>query len=87
MNRLALFCGLGFAASFASAASATATKPPASPDKPVSFVNDVLPVLGKAGCNAGTCHAKADGKGGFKLSVFAYDPRADFYNITRAARG
>ncbi|MBM3877319.1 MAG: DUF1553 domain-containing protein [Verrucomicrobia bacterium] len=87
MNRLALFCGLGFAASFASAASAIAAKAPASPDAQVSFVNDVLPVLSKAGCNAGTCHAKADGKGGFKLSVFAYDPRADFYNITRAARG
>ena len=47
----------------------------------------MLPVLSKAGCNAGTCHAKPEGRGGFKLSVFAYDPRSDFYNITRAARG
>ena len=26
---------------------------------PVSFVNDVVPVLTKAGCNSGPCHAKA----------------------------
>lgn len=27
--------------------------------EPVSFVRDVLPILGKSGCNAGACHAKA----------------------------
>lgn len=27
----------------------------------ISFVNDVLPVLSKAGCNAGSCHAKPEG--------------------------
>ncbi len=32
---------------------------------PVSFVNDVLPVLSKIGCNAGTCHGSASGKGGW----------------------
>ncbi len=35
-------------------------------DRPVSFVNDVIPVMTKAGCNIGACHAKANGgKNGF----------------------
>ncbi len=54
---------------------------------PVSFVRDVLPALSKAGCNAGACHAKADGQNGFKLSVFTYDPNADHAEIVKDARG
>lgn len=53
----------------------------------VSFVNDVLPILSKAGCNAGSCHAKSDGQNGFKLTIFAYDPRADHHSIIKGARG
>ena len=52
-----------------------------------SFVRDVLPVLGKAGCNAGACHGRADGQNGFRLSVFSYDPKSDFHSIVSAARG
>jgi hypothetical protein len=58
----------------------------ASADAP-SFVNDVLPVLSKAGCNSGACHAKPAGQSGFKLSVFAYDPKADYRAIVREVRG
>jgi len=54
---------------------------------PVSFVNDVLPILSKAGCNAGQCHAKPEGQNGFKLSVFAYDPKSDYREIVKDARG
>ena len=54
---------------------------------PASFVRDILPVLSKAGCNAGSCHAKPEGQNGFKLSVFSYDPRADFSAIVKDARG
>lgn len=53
----------------------------------LSFVNDVLPILSKAGCNLGSCHAKADGQNGFKLTIFAYDPRADYLEIVKDARG
>ncbi len=53
----------------------------------LSFRNDVLPVLGKAGCANGACHAKAGGQNGFQLSVFAYDPSADYREIVRGARG
>ena len=52
-----------------------------------SFVNDVLPVMAKAGCMAGSCHAKPEGQNGFKLSVFSYDPKADYREITKEARG
>ncbi|MDB5304409.1 MAG: Protein of unknown function (DUF1553)/Protein of unknown function [Phycisphaerales bacterium] len=53
----------------------------------ISFVNDVLPVLSRAGCNAGACHAKPDGQNGFKLSVFAFDPRSDYRAIVAGDRG
>jgi hypothetical protein len=49
----------------------------------VRFSEQVLPIISKAGCNAGACHGSQFGKGGFKLSVFAFDPAADHYNITR----
>ena len=52
-----------------------------------SFRNHVLPVLAKQGCNMGACHGALAGKGGFRLSLRGYDPKADHYTITREARG
>jgi hypothetical protein len=49
----------------------------------INFVEQVLPVLSKAGCNAGACHASQHGKGGFTLSVMGYDPPADHKAIVR----
>lgn len=40
----------------------------------IKFVKDVAPILSKAGCNMGACHASQYGKGGFKLSVFGFEP-------------
>ncbi|MEE8170627.1 MAG: DUF1549 domain-containing protein, partial [Phycisphaerae bacterium] len=48
-----------------------------------SFRNDVEPVLMKAGCNAGSCHGNARGQDGFRLSLFGFDPRMDYLNLTR----
>jgi hypothetical protein len=45
---------------------------------PVSFTRDVMPVLSKSGCNAGTCHGAQAGKNGFKLSLRGYDPNYDY---------
>ncbi|PAW64713.1 MAG: hypothetical protein B9S36_01960 [Verrucomicrobiia bacterium Tous-C2TDCM] len=53
----------------------------------VSFENDVLPVLTRAGCMAGSCHAKADGQNGFQLSIFSFDPDSDYREIVYDARG
>ena len=57
-----------------------------SPD-PVSFRNEVAPILTKAHCNSGGCHGKAEGQNGFQLSIFGFDPDADFAAITKEARG
>ncbi|HEV3385651.1 MAG TPA: DUF1549 domain-containing protein [Gemmata sp.] len=51
------------------------------------FENDILPILGRYGCNSSGCHGKAEGQGGFKLSVFASDPEADFSALTKEGRG
>jgi len=54
---------------------------------PVSFRNQVIPVLTKAGCNSGACHGAAAGKNGFGLTLRGYDPLADYDTITRQASG
>ena len=52
-----------------------------------SFTGDVLPVLGRAGCAGGSCHAKPKGQNGFSLSVFSFDPAADFREVVKDERG
>lgn len=54
---------------------------------PVSFEQQVIPLLTKAGCNSGGCHGKAEGQNGFKLSVFGFDPEADRVAIVAEGRG
>ena len=49
----------------------------------VTFRNHIMPVLAKAGCNAGACHGNLNGKGGFKLTLRGQDPAIDFTTITR----
>ena len=58
------------------------------PERQVSLVNDVVPVLTKAGCNAGTCHAKAgNGQNGFQLSLLGFEPKEDFEHLLKEGRG
>jgi len=47
------------------------------------YSRDIAPVLSKAGCNMGACHAQQYGQGGFKVSVFGSDQRADRASIVR----
>ena len=51
---------------------------------PVSFATQVMPILSRAGCNGGGCHGKAEGKNGFKLSIFGFDPAG---GLRRRSRG
>jgi hypothetical protein len=74
-----LACALLLAGSEA----AVAGSPPAA----VSFELDVLPVLTKAGCNAGACHGKARGQNGFQLSLLGFDRDFDYTAIVEEARG
>ncbi len=53
----------------------------------VHFSGDITPVFTKLGCNSGGCHGKQSGQGGFKLSVFGFDPVADFAAILKEGRG
>ncbi|MBC7856942.1 MAG: DUF1553 domain-containing protein [Pirellulaceae bacterium] len=55
--------------------------------EPPRFETDVLPLLTKAGCNAGACHGAAAGRGGLKLSLFAGNPAADYDSLVRELEG
>ncbi len=54
---------------------------------PVSFRNEVMAVLSRAGCNAGACHGNLNGKNGFKLSLRGENPDFDLIAITRHTQG
>ena len=49
----------------------------------VDFDYSVGPILSKAGCNMGACHASQHGKGGFILSVFGFDSKIDYHGIVK----
>lgn len=54
----------------------------------VSFVNDIIPILTKSGCNTGSCHAKAGGgQNGFQLSVLGFEPMEDYESLVKEAHG
>ncbi|MEM7014469.1 MAG: DUF1549 domain-containing protein, partial [Verrucomicrobiota bacterium] len=55
--------------------------------QPISFANDVVPILTRNHCNAGACHAKATGQNGFQLSLLGYDPASDYDFLVRKSRG
>lgn len=52
---------------------------------PVSFQYGALVALTKQGCNSGACHGSPSGKGGFRLSLRAYDPVLDTETLIREA--
>ncbi|MEY5011502.1 MAG: hypothetical protein RLZZ253_2641, partial [Verrucomicrobiota bacterium] len=60
---------------------------PATEPEPWNFRRQILPILSKANCNGGGCHGALAGKGGFRLSLSAYDPESDYLNLTRDAAG
>ncbi len=53
----------------------------------VDFLQDVAPALSRYGCNGSSCHGKAEGQNGFKLSVFGSDLDADYAAIVHHSRG
>ncbi len=54
----------------------------AQPD-PVLFKFETMAVFTKQGCAAGSCHGSPQGKAGFSLSLFGYDPTIDRRSLTR----
>jgi hypothetical protein len=59
----------------------------ADPTRTPSFENDIEPLLARFSCNTSGCHGKAEGQNGFKLSVFGFDPDADYRAIVSEGRG
>jgi hypothetical protein len=55
----------------------------APPVRQVSLIEDVIPVLTKAGCNQGACHGGQFGQGSFKLSLLGFAPEQDHLSIAR----
>src|SRR5438552_929264 len=49
----------------------------------VDFERHIMGILGRTGCAGGSCHGSFQGKGGFRLSLFGYDPDKDYVAITR----
>src|SRR4051812_35226989 len=60
----------------------------AEAERSLTFVNDISPILTKAGCNAGACHAKAGmGQRGFRLSLLGFEPDEDYEHIVKEGKG
>jgi len=55
--------------------------------EPISFGDEVVPILAKAGCSSGGCHGKAEGQNGFRLSIFGSDSQFDFDALVKQGRG
>lgn len=53
----------------------------------VSFREEVMALLSRAGCNQGVCHGNMNGKGGFKLSLRSEDSEKDLDALTRGGGG
>ena len=54
----------------------------------LNFVKDIEPILTKASCNSGGCHAKAGiGQRGFRLSVLGFEAREDYEHIVKEGKG
>ncbi|MCP4170923.1 MAG: DUF1549 domain-containing protein [Fuerstiella sp.] len=56
----------------------TATDISETPD----FQRHVVPLMGKLGCNGRACHGSFQGRGGFRLSLFGYDFKADHDEVS-----
>jgi hypothetical protein len=68
-------------------ATTTALVQRAAAPIPRSFAADILPILTKYGCNGGSCHGALNGKNGFKLSLFGFEPEPDYDMIATAHNG
>lgn len=50
---------------------------------PIRFKFETMALLTKQGCSTGSCHGSPQGKAGFSLSLFGYDPNIDQRSLTR----
>src|SRR3989441_241703 len=76
---LAIAAALALIGSASAAVPATTIK---TPEK-IDFERHIMGLLGRLGCNSGSCHGSFQGRGGFRLSLFGYEPEKDIIAITR----
>jgi hypothetical protein len=55
--------------------------------QPIGFETGALVALSKQNCSSGACHGSPSGKGGFRLSLRAYDPVLDQLTLLREETG
>lgn len=68
-------------------ASATGQVLNKTQDRPFSFDADIAPIFTKNGCSGSQCHGSLNGQHGFHLSVFGYDPAADYAAVVKGSEG
>jgi hypothetical protein len=66
---------------------AAVTLPGGTKVEKVDFEKHVMGLFGRMGCNSGSCHGSFQGKGGFRLSLFGYDPEMDYDTLLHDAFG
>jgi hypothetical protein len=87
-SRLAPVCAGVVALLLAPAAARAAIPLPGGGSlEKVDFERHVMGLFGRAGCNAGSCHGSFQGKNGFRLSLFGYQPDKDYLSLTRDGMG
>jgi hypothetical protein len=68
---------------FASSGQGAVPLPTGGEVTKVDFERHLMGLLTKAGCNMGSCHGSFQGKNGFRLSLFGYEPAMDYAALTR----
>jgi Protein of unknown function (DUF1549) len=71
------------AVSLCGTAHAGVDVPGAGTIQKIDFERHLMGLFSKLGCNSGSCHGSFQGKNGFRLSLFGYDPERDFNALTR----
>ena len=83
---LTTFAPPGFAAAPVQPSGTMPAKEPKSggqSSSSVDFERHIMGLFGRMGCNSGSCHGSFQGRGGFRLSLFGYDPEKDYLALTR----
>src|SRR5438045_838217 len=88
VSRLAMaLLGFFLAAARPTSANAAVVLPGGAALQEVDFERHVMGLFGRMGCNSGSCHGSFQGKGGFRLSLFGYDPGVDHPALARDLLG
>jgi hypothetical protein len=87
MSRFRALSALAATLVLALPATAAVPLPNGGKVEKVDFERHVMGLFGRAGCNSGSCHGSFQGRGGFRLSLFGYDPDKDYLALTREVLG